>query len=527
MKLLALGINALLSINLSIGLVLPGYLGSEQNRQNTDPVVRIEGFGVEMSALPTLTVENVESIVEQVAATGAVYIRQNIDWSLVEPSPDVYDWSSVVPLDLLFAAARAQEIQIVAVLTGGPVYLAGGGEPISRSAVRERWTKFVQAAVGQFGEYVDIWEIGSAVNSRYALTPFLSPLSRDVAVGPNVKFYSKLLRDASDAIKEVDPNDQVWLGSLTGIFDASCAMNPLTFLLELNANKTWNDFDAILYSPAQGSAAPEYASSGVVNSECASNLMTIPTSLSEEVHAVQELARQLGGKPVMASDMGWGSGELSILSANRGISADEVEADLLVRASSILMAQNSIPVIFWQTDITTNQSTNYALSNLQELLNDTKPIGRIEGQDSLVHEYQFRKGGEYTIIAWRAWDGDIEYPANLHVGGIKSLTAWSADAEGLTRDNSWLIRSGGDDEIVVSLNERPVIYQGRSSDLVVNLQYLVKDQVELAQIEIKELIKRWLNDAKSEVVHMLEQEFDKAKDNALEWGEDQLDELLP
>jgi len=43
--------------------------------------------------------------------------------------------------------------------------------------------------------------------------------------------------------------------------------------------------------------------------------------------------------------LGWGSVELSTLSANRVISPDQVEADMLVRASAALMSQNAIPII--------------------------------------------------------------------------------------------------------------------------------------------------------------------------------------
>jgi len=527
MRLFSLGINILLSLNLAFGSVFTGDAATGHLLQKSEPPVRIDGFGVDMNALPALNVENVEFTVQNLAVTGVSYIRQEIDWSLIETSPGVYDWSSAVPLDLLFATASARKIQIVAVLTGGPVYLASSGQPVSRSAVRERWSYFVQAAVEQFGAYVDIWEIGSAVNSSYALTPFLSPLSPDQAIGPNATYYSKLLGIASDVIRDADPNDQVWLGSLTGLFDLDCAMNPLTFLLELNASRSWKDFDAILYTPMQGSAAPEFPSSGTVNSACASNLMATPGSITDEVRAVQELARQLGGKPVLISRLSWRTDELAALSGNREIPASQVEADLLVRASAALMAQNAIPVIFWSADILNNQSAQYALANLQQLLHNTKPLGRVAGQDEAVHEYHFRKGGQHTVIAWHARDGDLTYPAALQVGDIRSLTAWTADSAELSRENGQLIPADGNQQASVVLNERPVIFSGRSGDIIINIRYSIEDQTELAQIELSQLMKRWLNEAKSEFVHLLEKELDKAKDSALEWGEDKLDELLP
>lgn len=527
MRLLALGLNILFAFNLAAGSIFPVGSRITSVLRQSEPAVRIDGFGIDMNALPALTVDNVEKMMNRVAKTGAIYIRQEINWSFIETSADVYDWSAVVPLDLLVAAASARDIKIVAVLTGGPAYLAASGQSVDRTALRERWVKFVQAAVEHFGEQVDIWEIGSAVNSSYALTPYLAPLSPDQAIEPSAALYSKLVSSAADVIKGVDPNDQVWLGTLTGLFDPECAMNPLTFILELNANKTWNDFDAILYQPAQGSAAPEYPSSGSINSACASNLMAKPASLTEELRAVQELARQLGGKPVLVSGLGWGSAELSTLSANREISPDQVEADLLVRASASLMSQNSIPVIFWNSDIVTNRSAQRALTNLQHSLAKTKPLGRVMAEDPSVHEYHFRKGGEQLIIAWHAQDGDSAYQTVLNVSDLPSLTAWAADAESLSRETGNVIPSKGIEKIPVTLTERPVIFSGRTGDLILNIKYTVEDQVELVQIELSRLMKLWFNEAKKEFVKLLEKELDEAKNSALEWGEDKIDELLP
>lgn len=527
MKLLTFGFNLLFALNLAFVQVQPVQASATKELARTELPVRIDGFGIDMSALPPITGDNVESILQQIAASGARYIRQEINWSVVETSPGVYDWSSALPYDLFFAAASAQGIKIVAVLIGGPVYLAAAGEPISRSAVRERWGLFVRAAVERFGEYVDTWEIGGELNSSYALTPFLAPLSPGMAIGPNPAYYSKLLRLASEVIKDADPNDQVWLGSLSGIFDDHCAMNPLTYLLELNATKSWRDFDAILYTPAQGSAAPERSSSGKVNSTCASNLMSTPVSLSEEVYAVQELARQLGGKPVLVSSLGWDANELSVLGSGRELSASQVEADLLVRASVILMAQNAVPLVFWHSDLLSNPSAQHALANLQAILHNAKPLGRAAGTDDALHEYHFRKGGEYTIIAWRATDGDATSPALLQAGDLSSLTAWMVDAETLTQQTGQAYPIDDNGQVSVPLNERPLIFTGRSGDLLLTIQYTLEDQAELVQIELGKLLKRGLNEAKNAFVSLLEKELDEAKESALEWGEDKLDELLP
>lgn len=521
MRLFAFGLNSLLSIILALTPIIQG-----RGNSASTPPVRVDGFGVEMSAMPSLNPENIEEVLLKIKESGAGYIRQEINWSQIEASPDVYDWSAVVPLDLLFATAGTYKLKVVAVLTGGPTYLAAAGEPVEQKSLRERWVKFVQAAADHFGEYIDIWEISSNINSAYALTSFLSPLTPDQHYAPDPALYARLLRSAARIIRDVDPNDQVWLGTLAGFSAPDCAMNPLTFILEVNAAKGWNSFDAIMYQPNQGSSAPEFPASGGINSGCASNLMTSPSSITDELRAVQELARQLGGKPVFVSGLGWSADQLAALSNYREIPANQVEADMLVRASAALMSHNSIPLIFWNADIYNNPGVYSALSNLQQVLHNTKPLGRLQGEDESVREYHFRKGGEFTIITWRIQDGDLPATVIIHTGDMRSFTAWSSDSAELTKASGLLVRAENG-EAAVMLNERPVIFVGRSGDLIVSLRNSVEDQAELMQIELGKLVERVVNEAKNEFIHLLEKELDKAKDSALEWGENKLDELLP
>ncbi len=495
----------------------------------TAPVesTRVDGFGIEMNALPAITTENVDALLALVESTGVDYVIQEINWSQIETSPDVYDWSAVTPLDLLASAAASREMKVVAVLTGGPVYLASSGQPVDRSAFGDRWEKFTQAAVDHFGETVNIWQIGNEVNGIYGMSSFLYPLSPQSTSTPDTAFYAKMLRSASKVIKKADPNDQVWMGSLTGIAAGDCAMSPLTFLLEMNANKAWKSADAIVYQPHQGAAAPEVQAAGLGSSACSSNLMTTPSSITAEVQAVQELARQLGGKQMIISGLGWDGSELNSLMAGRAISTGQLEADLLVRASTALMAQNSIPTIIWHTDISTNLSTKNAIANLQQTLSETKPLGQLQGLAGTVYEYRFRQGGRIIAIAWRTQEGDTAYPVALAAEDISHFMAYSADASALVEENGVSIPAGSSNEIVVMLNERPVIFIGRSSNISDNFKLAVSDQVELWQIEIKNALVHLLNDQKAAFLDLLDKWFEQAKESAIEWGEGKLDELLP
>ena len=509
---------------LPISLVLSFFAGLLPSITPAIPV-RIEGLGVEMSALPVLTAENTDSTITHIKNTGAMYIRQEVNWSTIETSPDVYDWSATLPLDQLFSAADGQDLHIVATLTGGPVYLVDAEGRVEQEAFIERWERFVNAVVGHFGEQVDIWEIGSQLNSSHAMSPFLLPLEPFNSTAPDPVFYSRILKTAAKVINEGDPNDELWLGSLTGLAAADCAMSPLTFLLELHAARGWRYADAILYEPRHGSAAPEFAASGVVNSACASNLMVTPSSLSQEVQAVQELARQLGGKRVLVSGLGWQGNDLAALSNTRGISAGQVEADMLVRATAALMAKDAVPVVFWHTNILQNPSAYQSMTNLVKILTTTVPMG--EQQAGEVFEYRFREGGRNILLAWRVVGGDEPATAAFEVGDIPSLTAWAADSPGTSEASGQKIPANNAGQVIVLLNERPVIFSGRSGDLAGSVRQAVHDQAELWGIELRRAALRGLNEARGQLGDLLEKWLDEAKESALDWGEGKIDELLP
>jgi len=509
---------------LPFGLIL-SLIGGIFTAPPVAAAVRIEGLGVEMRALPQMTAENSAAVFARIKESGAGYIRQEVNWSGIEITPDVYDWSAAQPLDLIFSSAAANDLHVVATITGGPTYLAAAGERVDQDAFIERWEMFLQAVVVHFGEQVDTWEIGSGVNSRYAMSSFLSPLTPYEPMAPDPVFYSRMIKTAAKVINEGDPNDEVWLGSLIGLAGADCAMNPLTFLLELNAARGWRYADAILYEPRHGSAAPEDPPSGTINSVCASNLMVTPDSLSAEVQAVQELARQLGGKPVYVAGLGWHGEELSILSSGREVSSGQVESDLLVRAAAALMAKNGIPLIFWDGDIIQNASIFYAMSNLVEVLTDTAPVGEV--QVDAVYEYRFREGGRNIIIAWRGRDGDAAEAVTVDIGDIPALTAWAADSAELTAGSGLKLPANNANQVTITLNERPLILSGRSGDLAGSIQQAIHDQVELWSLDLRRELQRGLNEAKDELGDLLEKWLEEAKESAIEWGEGKIDELLP
>jgi hypothetical protein len=326
-------------------------------------------------------------------------------------------------------------------------------------------------------------------------------------------------------VKTADANDEVWMGSLVSASASNCAMNPLTFLLEVNGAKGWDSLDSIEYSPARGALAPETAQTAA-NSACASSLPASNATLSGEVTALQNLARQLGGKTVRIEGLGWSNDELAKLAANRSISADQVLADTLTRATTILAGSNSLTTFFWQIDPNAQAVPFTALSNLNSVLSGAKFEIQAQGQSGSVFEYRFSKGSQWIIIAWHAQDGDTPIPVTLSNLPVSSLTAYAVDAAAFTSANGTAIAVDANGTATVLLNERPVVFLGQTSNLAAAVQQDAASQVNEWKYKIKLSAHQSVNQLKADMLNAIKGLFQSAEDKVVQWGEDKLNSLL-
>ncbi len=499
-----------------VGLLAGAGYALFQNPETT-ATGRIEGLGVDLMSAPPLSLEAVDLQLNAAQQAGVKYVRLEMNWSLIESSPDVYNWSGVMPLDLFFSAVQARELQGVAVITGYPVYLSMSGQAADEKMVGERWEKFILAAAEHFGDQVNYWEIGDQINTTNG--------SRSLAQA-NPSFYAKLIRSAGKIIQSVDPNDEVWMGSLVSATAANCAVNPLTFLLEVNAAKGWNSADAVTFQPRRGAVAPEYPSSNIVNAGCGSTLPAANASLATEVQAVQDLARQLGGKPVYITGLSFGQEELISLANGRNLDLGWVHSDFLVRSTVMLMGSNTIPLVFWQFDPVLQPAVLPALTNLSNLMADSKPLGQFQGQAGSVQEYRFQKGGDLTLIAWRSLDGDAPQPVSFSGLDSPRLIAFPVEGGGLAADGGMEVSVDASGSAIVMLNERPVLFLGKTGSWDNQVKEDVNAQLENWRFDLQAVVRRWLNDQKAAFLQMVEDLFNQAKDSAVDWGEEQIHDLL-
>ena len=481
---------------------------------------RVESFGIDavssdadLSALSTLP------------ADPPLSAKVELNWNEIELNQGEYSWTSGSNPDLLITGLSSQNREIIAVLKGGPVYLVSDpGNAIDQTRLLLRWAAFVQAAVDRYGEQVHDWEIGSAINTVQGISSFLYPQNSQAAIRPDPLLYAKLVKTASAVIKNKDPNDEVWTGSLVGVTSSRCAMNPLTFLLELHGAKAWSALDGIDFDPDRGSALPE--DNAAVAPECASSLPLDDTSLSGETRALQELVRQLDGKLIRVSGLGWSTDELSGLVASRVLSQESLHADLLTRASIPLLAQNSVPSVLWSFQPAIEPAALAALTNLETLLVGAKPVGQVQGDNGSVKEYRFQKGDQIIIVVWRTIDGDTPAPVNLSNLQVRSLTAFPVDAASFDSQNGTTIPVNENGESLILVNERPVVLVGNTAVLSVAIQQEVQNGTELAQLEVKQALRRLANNQKAALKQWIASLFDSARDQAVNWGEDTLNQLL-
>ena len=478
---------------------------------------RIEPIGVDLLSSPPLTEGAVEQQLNAIQNSGSEYVRIEVNWTLIETSQDLYNWSNAMPLDLFITSASARGLKCVAVLTGFPLYLSSSGTALDQKTVGERWEKFIQAAMEHFGDRVDYWQIGDQINSSLS--------SRSLSQA-DPAFYAKMLRSASKIIKKANPNDQVWMGSLVSATAVNCAVNPLTFLLEINGANAWKSADIITYQPQRGATTPETPSTATISPACSSAMTENYTSLSTEVLSVQDLARQLGGKTVYITGLSWSLGDLQSLQGGRSIDLNTLQSDLLVRASVILTGANSIPVVFWQIDPVNQPSSMTTMTNLNTSLDNSQPLGQIQGQTGVVHEFRFQKGARVNVLAWRSLDGDSPQPVSFSGLATGSMLAYSTDVATLDQTSGTPIDVDASGNTIIMLNERPVILVGKTGGWDSQIKAMASDQLDSWRISIHQAMSKGLNRLKAALFQWLEDLFTSAKDSAVDWGEEKIKEFL-
>ncbi len=181
-----------------------------------------------------------------IAATGARYLRIDVDWSAIEQGPGTRDWSVV---DRIVDQARACGLDVIGLLAYTPAWArAPGTTEHSPPTDPSNFAAFARAAVERYAPRgVKAWEVWNEPN----LTFFWEP-------APDPAAYAALLAPTYDAIKAVDPSSTVITGGLVPAEHLSRqeGMKPLPFLERVYAAGGAGKFDAVGYHPYTYPALP-------------------------------------------------------------------------------------------------------------------------------------------------------------------------------------------------------------------------------------------------------------------------------
>jgi len=124
---------------------------------------------------------------------GFAWVRQRFSWADIEPTPGEFSWER---WDALVDAATARDLQLIAVLDSAPAW---AGSPPDDAA----FARFAGAFASRYGDalvYYQIWHnpnLGDSWGGR-----------------ANAEEYLALLSAAATAIRAVDPDARIVLGSL-------------------------------------------------------------------------------------------------------------------------------------------------------------------------------------------------------------------------------------------------------------------------------------------------------------------------
>ncbi|MGH9077599.1 MAG: cellulase family glycosylhydrolase [Acidimicrobiales bacterium] len=217
---------------MALGCLL-GLMPGPTIRAEAAPVTTPSVAGVSPeSQIETLSGAPLANVLDSVAASKATWIRLDLFWPVVEPTPGVFDFSEPDPV---VEGALARGLQVVLVADYTPHWAKAAGDPSAFAA-------FMTASARHYAPMgVQDWEIWNEPNLASNWAPVVSPTA-----------YTATLEAAYSALKAGEPNAVVIAGALSPASDAAdgSQLSPLSFLKGMYAAGAQGHFDALSVHPA-------------------------------------------------------------------------------------------------------------------------------------------------------------------------------------------------------------------------------------------------------------------------------------
>lgn len=447
-----------------------------------------------------VTSQNPE-VMDTLEAAQVSMLQVALPWEEVELSPGAYAWAvdrdgGYTDFNALFSRLTKRGVKPVVVLSGGPTYLSNlyPQQPVYREQLLVNWENYVRAAVQQFGEEVDYWQVGGVINDPAQWGMVVFPGADAPSAVPDPDLYGEMLRIAYSVIKSAQASDTVLLGELAFMDD--CATHPVKYLQTLNDMNLWFAFDVISLTLPELSDVPEKAAIDTCG------IMPIQSSGiagADSLRAVENMAELAGDKPVWVHGLRFSKELLSDEVAERGTLVEVVSSDLLARASGLFLSYGKAERVFWSFNPVENTP---GLIAMQTFANLSRTLGGRYEESSLpsgsdAFTLRFRGSGKLSVLAWYAQGGEQALPMIIDGVDGYDLHAFSADSSSLKNKDGFdlPVDAGGSSALLVS--ERPVLISGYPSDIKQTVTQTVEDSAAQASAGMQAKLQTWLQAQKA------------------------------
>jgi hypothetical protein len=459
------------------------------------------------------------------------WIREEIPWAEVELNPGEFRWvygfgNTYRDFNRMLAEAKTHDLNVLAVLSTGPVYLPHQypEQSVDVDEFMKRWQVYVQSAVDRFGDRIDYWEIGNEMNNPSQWSKVVFPTTVQGSADPSPFLYARMLTTANKIIKRHDPNDVVVLGGLLSSTHNTCDTSLYWYLSELRNTGAWNDFDMIAVHPYWESNPPEAwmyrgPAMDVENGLCQPEI-PIQTNLLGEIDKISAFGAQYGRKPIWITEIGWHEDWLTTLAAAQNVPTDQIESNFLVRSVVPLLTNSNVQKIFWNSyyedpgnpGFTLGPSGKQAFSNIARLLGGARILsdGKLNnqlGMETGIFEYRFRKEGRTIIYLWTASGGTAPYLVTLSDVPGKAYRAYAADTADLSIESGIEIETNND-QLTLYVNEIPVVLIQDNVNIFASLNYRVSDG-----------LARWGEKQRKGINNWAGNQVEQLGDSVLNWSE--------
>ena len=230
----ALAVSAFTGSGGSAAPLIKASAPAAVTHQYTKPFI----FGIDYAdELPVDTAAELSAGLADAGTVGAGWIRVDLAWYRIEPSPGAWDWSS---FDRTEAAAKRDGLKILVILDQPPAWARKSScatnlwcPPASDAA----FAAFAAKAVQRYpSSVVAGWEVWNEEN----LTAYWPG-------GPNPTAYTALLSATAAAIRATQPQAEILLGGLAPATSDGVALSPVSFLTDVAERGGLSDVSAVGY----------------------------------------------------------------------------------------------------------------------------------------------------------------------------------------------------------------------------------------------------------------------------------------